>query len=162
MRKRTHKLGGLGDVAAVVKASPSLGAAAKKLGIDRSTLYRWIKSGAVSEPDPKRGAPETPETVPAGQSPEEWAATIRSEHRLSRTDLQLLELAVIALTAGRDMSLKSKDRMTAIGRFQLVVRQLNLPESEEKPAEAGRPSRQVVKPVAHREDPRVAFLRAVK
>lgn len=162
MRKRTHKLGGLGDVDAVVSASRSLNEAAAKLGVNRSTLHRWIADGKVAGPGPKRGAPGSREKPRRDQTPDEWADEIRSKYTLGETDLQLLELAKIALTAGRDTGLKSKERMTAIGRFQLVVRQLNLPEeSAAKPESQVPPARAAVKP-AVRVDPRLGMLRAVK
>jgi hypothetical protein len=48
--KQTHKLKALGDVSAVLATAPSLTAAARSLGVNRSSLHRWITAGKVRQP----------------------------------------------------------------------------------------------------------------
>jgi hypothetical protein len=50
MTKPTHKLRALGNVADVIAASPSVSAAARTLGVNRSTIHRWITAGKVPTP----------------------------------------------------------------------------------------------------------------
>jgi hypothetical protein len=50
MTKPTHKLRALGNVADIISASPSVSAAARTLGVNRSTIHRWIAAGKVPAP----------------------------------------------------------------------------------------------------------------
>lgn len=132
-QKRTHKFGALGDVAAVVAESKSLTHAARKLGINRSTLHRWIESGKVKVPDKTRaraGAEQPPEDL----APEHWAEWVRKNFELSATDLQLVDLARIALVQARDEQGQPNVRLNAMGRFQNIVKQLNLDDEGSRQA----------------------------
>jgi hypothetical protein len=124
MHKRTHKFRAMSDVAAVVAAAPSLSEAAVRLGVNRSTLHRWMESGKI----PKKGVPPAGERVTApsaGQSPEEWAESVRCQREMTETDQQLLVLATMALTTARDVSERAPSRLAAMGRFQLLIRQMD-------------------------------------
>lgn len=50
MQKQTHKRKALGDVAHVLENASSISAAARQLGVDRSTVHRWIQAGHVTRP----------------------------------------------------------------------------------------------------------------
>jgi hypothetical protein len=63
--KGSHKLRALGNVEAVIADSPSLSEAARRLGVNRSTVHRWIAAGKV----PRPGEALPPENVMAGPAP---------------------------------------------------------------------------------------------
>ena len=125
MQKRSHKLRAMGDIKAVVSRSSSMSAAARALGVNRATVYRWAKAGKVPRPSSFRGEMTRAPSVP-GQSPEEWAAAVRACEHFSETDQQLLALAVLALTEARNMSVQPSVRLAAMGRFQSLVRQMGI------------------------------------
>lgn len=113
----------MGDVAAVLAAAPSLTAAAKQLGVDRSTIHRWIEAGKV--PRPERSRPKAEELAPKpGQSPDEWLAWVTDTYKLEGTDLVLAELACKALKMTTDKN--PGVALAAMGRYQQLVRQLAL------------------------------------
>lgn len=159
MSKRTHKLQGMGDVAAAIDAAPSLSAAAKVLGVDRSTLHRWMKAGKV--------IPRTREhAVVAGDLPvnnASWAEAVRKTYHLTETDRQLLALAEESLQTARTEE-RATTRLLAMGRFQALVKQLSLSDAKliESPKDAGLPAARVLgivrRPIS---DPRAALM-AVK
>lgn len=126
MAKRTHKLKGLSDVAQVVASAPNMAAAAKKLGVNRSTLHRWLQTGKVAKPEPKQGpaAGATPD-----QSPDEWSKAVRELGELDATASTLVDLAVAALAMSRDVTNRPETRLSAMGRYQQIVKQLNLDSS---------------------------------
>lgn len=127
--KRTHKFKELNDVAAVVAKAPNLASAAKVLGVDRSTLHRWIEAGKLprprSKPPVRKGETEIEKDAQAAESPTGWAAEIRANYALSKTDLELLDLAAAALLMAKTEQ-HARDRLAAMARFQQLVRQLNL------------------------------------
>jgi transposase-like protein len=141
--KRTHKFRSLANVADVVAKASSLSAAAKKLGVNRSTLHRWMEAGKIAKPAPKRGSTAAPETPPAHQSADEWAAALLESHPLNDTQRQLVALAKAALCLARDTSEAPQVQLSAMGRFQQLVRQLNL-ETGEQPQQ--QPVRATVAP----------------
>jgi hypothetical protein len=124
--KKTHKFKVLaGDAARIVATASSLTAAAKALHVDRSTLFRWIKSGRVPppggrcSPGPRRSAPVRP------QDPAAWARATREAFALTATEAALLDLAEAALVLTSDPTQKADTRLSAMGRFQALVKQLN-------------------------------------
>jgi hypothetical protein len=127
--KRTHKLGALGDVAGIIAAAPSISEASRQLGVDRSTIHRWIQAGKAPRPSARRRRGLSAGAGPQ-QSPEAWARVVRRAYALSATEGGLLDLAVRALAMARDDSTKPETRLAAMGRYQQLVRQLNL-ESED-------------------------------
>lgn len=155
--KRTHKFQSLGDVQVVLNAAGNIAVAAKQLGVERSTLYRWIKAGKLTAPAGTQ-AGQIP-APGAEQTPEIWAAAVRETAALDGTGLALLTLARRALTMSKDEE-DPKTRLSAMARFQQLVKQLSLrvavpaavEPSKMRAASAARP---------HRADPR-AMLMAVK
>jgi hypothetical protein len=147
--KRTHKLSAIANAADVIAAAPSLSAAAKQLGVDRSTIHRWIESGKVKlparrkKPGAKVSAPPSPTT-----SPDAWAAWVRETYELDSTGKVLVDLSVSALLMANDVTASRKDKLSAMGRFQQLVKQLNLEGADlagaaapVTPARAARPAR---------------------
>lgn len=157
--KRTHKFKALGNVAAVIASAGSISAAAKQLGVERSTIYRWMKSGAVRVASRETSQPTAadipvPSTAPAAET---WEAWVRRTFALDATEEELLGLAVKALRLAHTEE-KVSDQIAAMARYQQLVRQLNLNAERLKAA-----TPPVVAPVVRRTgtDPR-AILMAVK
>ena len=118
-------------IEAVLASAPTLTAAARQIGVDRSTLHRWRKSGSVRGPKASRDV-VTGDHLPAGeQTPKDWRAGLDTTYVLSATEAQLADLAAIALTMARDVTLKPADRLAAAGRFQQLSRQLNLEQEND-------------------------------
>ena len=113
--KRTHKLKALGDVAEIVGFARTRVEAAEQLGVNRSTLHRWIAAGKVPEPGSARPKGEGAAVQP-GQSPEEWLKAAQSRREFSATELQLLDLARAALVLAYQ-SEDEKTRLSAMNRF---------------------------------------------
>jgi hypothetical protein len=113
-------------------SAPSLGAAARALGVNRSTVFRWVRDGKVQAPGGKRRrdppAADVVAAVAGPQSPAAWAASTREAFALTGTEAALLDLAVDALTLARDPAMAPAIRLSAAGRFQQLVRQLNFEE----------------------------------
>jgi len=133
-KKRTHKLKALGNVADVIRTSPSLKAAARQLGVDRSTIHRWIEAGKVPRPAQRRPSPLSKATrvsyLPdAMLTPAAWAEAVRTAYELSPTETMLLSLAEGALSLARDDAAKPETRLAAMGRYQALVKQLRLEDS---------------------------------
>lgn len=155
--KRTHKLKALRNVAEVVASAPNLSVAAKRLGVNRSTLHRWLQSGKIQRAEPKKG-------LAAGatddQSPEAWAKAVREAAELDATQGVLVELAAAALRMARTEN-QPAVRLSAMGRYQQLVRQLNLTNEN---LAATPQTKAVERPAAVRRammDPRAALM-AVK
>jgi transposase-like protein len=136
--KKTHKLAALGDVRPIVQAASSVSAAAKRLGVSRVTVYDWIKRGLVPRPagrKPRRPADDTnPGVLPATAAA--WAADVRQRYDLTATEAMLVRLAEEVLGVALDATQKPTERIAAAGRFQTLVKQLNL-EVEDGEVETG-------------------------
>jgi hypothetical protein len=125
--KRTHKLRAMRNVSATIAASPSVSAAAKALGVDRSTVTRWIATGKVSRPGGRqRAAQGASEPVALPVSADAWAADIRERYALTSTENTLVELGAAALTLALDPKQKPSDRAAASREFRSCVHHLNL------------------------------------
>ena len=155
--KRTHKLKSLANVQQVVAKAPSLDAAAKQLGVNRSTLTRWMQQGKVARPKsaPATTAPEIPAEA------EGWKESVLANHLLSETDKTIIDVADDALRLSKQVEAPAIVRLSAMGRFAALVRQLNL-EAKRTDAVVNSP-RNVQAPAVRRTgtDPR-AILMAVK
>jgi len=126
--KKTWRWGSvMGRAADVMRTAPSLSAAAAVLQVDRQTVHRWVKAGKI--PPPGGGRQPLPRVleVPASAA---WGDRIRALYALSVTDLELVPLAETALALARDESLKASERLAAMARFQSLVRQLHLEETD--------------------------------
>lgn len=108
---------------------------ARSLGVHAATVGRWIKAGKLTRG--KRAVLEVP------QAPEEWAASVRLAYDLDATDDQLVTAAQAALELSRNMVEGPATRLSAMGRFQSLVKQLALVTRQ---AEAEKP--ETVKPAA--------------
>jgi hypothetical protein len=141
--KASHKLRALtANAATVIAASSSVSAAAKQLGVDRSTVHRWIAAGKVPRPGSKRppqrastpaadGEPSAP-APSLGTPADEWATWARQTYLLDATEEVLVGLAVEALRLAHDPGAKPADRLAATARFQALVRQLDFEDEEQK------------------------------
>jgi transposase len=145
-------------------------AIADRLGVNRSTVTRWMQEGKIA-----RTVPRTVDLkVKPGQPPKSWAKAVRAAYDLDATDDQLVTLAELALSMSRDSKVKPHIRMTAAGRYQALVRQLALgvrgavadvePDEPEAEATAAEPARRrnPERPQRAAGDPRSPFLTAVK
>src|SRR5262245_46084568 len=132
MSKRTWRWRGCtDDVKAVMANAKSYADAAAKLGTDKSTIYRWIRSGKLPRPGGgQRRAMAVAEAVDGPQSAAAWATWVRATFALSATEGALLALAVAALELAQDASQKPEIRLSAAGRFQQLVKQLNFEEEQ--------------------------------
>jgi hypothetical protein len=72
--KRTHKRRALVDVAGIVASSDSVASAALRLGVHRSTIFRWIEAGHVPAP-----GHATPAAVPMPTCPRVRPLAARAE-----------------------------------------------------------------------------------
>lgn len=164
--KRTHKLRAMGDVQVVINRTPDLTAAARELGVDRSTITRWLQTGKITA---KTGAAlREGKTAPPPPTPadwREWAAAVRDAYTLSATDHQLVALAEMALQLAHSSDDKPMVHLAAMARFAALVRQLNLqqaaPVTSSAPAVPTRPGVPVRSVTRSTADPRV-LLMAVK
>ena len=112
MTKRTWRFRALGvDVKAVMASSSSLGEAAKALGVNKATVFRWVKAGKV--PAPGRPAPAAASSVPLVS--EGWAASMGAAYVFNATEDTYIDLADAALTMARDTSLKPADSTSGHG-----------------------------------------------
>jgi transposase-like protein len=93
---------------------------ATQLGLNKSTVTRWIKSGRLQRPEGGGTLPSAGVKTPA-----EWAAAVREEFQLDATDDQLVSMAEEALTIARGTA-GVHARLAAMGRFQTLTRQLAL------------------------------------
>lgn len=79
-------------------------------------------------------------------SPAGWAKWVFKHHELDGSQQQLVMMGLEVLTVARDSEEDFKDRLKAMGRFQALLHQLNLPkldveeeEEEEKPVSVAQP-----------------------
>ena len=157
--KKTHKLGALGDVAAVVARAGSTTNAARQLGVNPSTVHRWIKSGKVPVPAWLAGRADPVVGAPSDQAPGEWAAWVRATFPLDQTGETLLELAASALQMARNEA--PPLRLAAMARYQQLVKQLNLQDPAIQAGRSAPPAPRPPRTARLEGDPR-AFLLAVK
>jgi len=145
--RRTRKFSALGDVQTVVNRAPTLDAAAKQLGVNRSTLTRWMQQGKVKRPGsaPAVVAPEIPATA------EGWKDGVLKGHALSQTERTLVNVADEALRLALNPETPAFTRLSAMGRFAAIVRQLNL---EAKRLDAVGPVRMASPPAVANARPR--------
>jgi hypothetical protein len=117
-----------------------------KLGLNKSTVTRWIAAGKLKRHEAQAPAARAvAEGVWRDKTPAEWAAAVREDYDLSETDDQLVTLAESALLVGRDPLSSASTRLNAMGRFQALVKQLGLetrsvvPLPDEAPVEPASP-----------------------
>src|SRR5262245_18307945 len=123
--RRTRKWAFVGQEAtrlAALGLAPK--AIAARLGVSWSTVSRWIAAGKLAVGRPRHVLTFTSPAPSALQSPSEWARSVREEFQFDATDDQLVAVAEVALTISRDPQSPAPVRMTAMGRFQAIARQL--------------------------------------
>jgi excisionase family DNA binding protein len=139
---------------------------AKRLDLAKSTVIRWIRAGKLPKTAPSKLGPpgETPGSD-AGQTAANWATRVRRDYALDATDEQLVQLAELALTTARDPAISVRVRLSAMTRFQAIVKQLALVTRQKKdalPPAPPEPPKDPPKPLAaprpRREDPRATLL----
>lgn len=107
----------------------------KAIGVDKSTVCKWIKAGKFTErgESPKGQAPSRP-VLPVSQ----WGEDIRSAYVLDVDDEELVKCGELFLTMRDDPLQPASVRLSAGREFRAVVKQLNLAarsSKEEQPAE---------------------------
>ena len=139
--KRTWKFNAAAPGAAETMASAaSCAAAARRLGLNRSTVTRLVRAGKLPAPGGRRNrvvvvdasSLDALEAVPATG----WADVVRAQYALSATELTLVELADAALTLARDTALTPSVRLTAMSKFAWLVQQLHLEAVDDGKAES--------------------------
>ena len=129
MTKGSHRFKALGNVAVTVESAATVQAAADALGVNRSSVTRWISSGLVPRPGGQRASKRKgPVVAGPRQSPAAWARGVRRAYTLTGTEQQLVDLAVSALSLARDETARPADRLAAMSRFQSLTRQLAFQE----------------------------------
>lgn len=141
---------------------------AERIGVNRSSVTRWMATGKLPRTDGEPTTRAQHVRGQPGQTPAQWAETVRREYSLDATDEQLVMLAEQALTMASDSTLTASARMNAAGRFQALSRQLALTArrsvslEDEKPDVT--PAAEPKRPMIQRStiDPRTSLLQAVK
>ena len=129
--KQSHKFKTLGNVQSIIASCRTASEAARKLGVHRASVTRWVKAGRVTLPassrptDPGR-TPRQPSSDAAPIDPSAWGDRIRELYDLTITEAQLLALAIEAARMCYDRTLSPATRLTAMSRYQALVRDLNL------------------------------------
>lgn len=108
------------------------------LGVDRSTIQRWMAAGKIDDTRTSRTVdPASPLAAAAALPALAWAAAIRAAYTLDSTDEKLVALADLALAVAENPAEQSSIRLAAAGRFQSLTKQLSTrirPTADEKPA----------------------------
>ena len=100
--------------------SPTAIAAA--LGVNRSTVHRWMVKGQLEETRGTRVV-AAPMVIPLAPAPT-WAEAVRTAAVLDATDEEIVQLATFALSVTQDPREPTPVRLAAAGRFQSLVKQL--------------------------------------
>lgn len=104
---------------------------ARKIGVHRSTAFR-LRKQAKLQPGRKIKAPTKPADPVSDMAPDALKNWILSNFDLAPAERALLDLAVTALEVSRDTSQSASVRLMAAGRFQSLLKDLRLPNEEEK------------------------------
>jgi excisionase family DNA binding protein len=99
---------------------------AEALGVDRSTVQRWMAAGKITDTRTSRTVEPASPLADAAELPAlAWAAAIRAAHTLDDTDEKLVALADLALSVAENPAEQSSIRLAAAGRFQSLTKQLS-------------------------------------
>jgi hypothetical protein len=101
---------------------------ATRLGVNRSSVTRWMASGKLESTRDRTARPDGSLKPPPRppKTPSEWAADVRATYDLDATDDQLVTVAEGALTLSLDEKASPQVRLQSAGRFQSIVKQLAL------------------------------------
>lgn len=124
---------------------------AKKIGVDKSTVTRWMQAGKLPTTS-DRPATASAGPVRPNQSPSEWAASIRAAYALDPTDDQLVTLGEQALRDAVNPNATSTARSNSARTFQGIARQLALAARTE-PQQAAQPEAPAQEPAPRRNPP---------
>ena len=142
--KKTWRFRSLpGDAAKVMASASSLATAAKALGVDKSTVFRWVKTGKLPAPGGRRRSSATT-AAPAGLSAKAWRARVRRTYALDVNETVLVDMAAAALDIAQDPKARAETRLAAMRTFAALRRQLDFEgahEDETKEPEATTPVR---------------------
>lgn len=133
---------------------------AQRLDVGRATVFRWKKEGKLTvggrTPVPQLG-------IVTGQTPSQWASSVREAYALDVTDEQIVTMAESCLLVARDPATPAALRLSAMREFRGAVKQLALvARSSVENGEPEQPKRQKFEaPKRSGVDPR-ALLQAVK
>lgn len=119
------------DVERAIAEAPSLAAAAKRLGVHRSSLVRWRKAGKVSggrAPRQRPGARVSATPPVSGTEAGAFEAWARARYVLSRTEQELVRLADAALVLAHSAAETTAGRLAAMREFRALATALNLPK----------------------------------
>ncbi len=125
--KKTHKFRALGNVSAIVAASGTITEAAKRLGVSRNSLHRWRREGKLPGPVRRESAPGLD---PSSTDPQSWREALLARYTFSDTERQLVKLADLARQMADDLDLRPAVRLSAMARYQQLVRHLRLDTGE--------------------------------
>jgi hypothetical protein len=147
--KRTWVLRSLvGEVGEVMATAPSLAAAAARLGVDRSSVCRWVKAGRIPPPAgrQRRRPPADSVTAATGLTdtpvpPAGWAAAVRAAYELNASEAELVRLAETALALAHDAAQPAAVRIQAMRAFSALLRQLDLEVDDGEVTTAHAPAR---------------------
>ena len=109
---------------------------AKRLEVDRATVYRWRKAGKLGVSGGSE--PRQPLVMPrSGQTPAQWSADVRASYDLDSTDDQTITNAESALLISRDPLADPRLRLQAMGTFDRLTKGLKLAvrNAEQQPEE---------------------------
>ncbi|MEX0708050.1 MAG: helix-turn-helix domain-containing protein [Woeseia sp.] len=111
-----------------LRTAGSVSGAARTLGVNRSTLHRWLQADtSLQEPVRERDAAVQRATDAArNMDPKAWARAIEAAYVLTDTECVLLDLACRALELTRDAAAKPSEQLAAMARFQALVKDLDL------------------------------------
>jgi len=123
-----------------VSSARTMSELAREYGVDRSTIFRWVKTGKIPRPG-ARARVKAQDTTTCNlpdykvhtrmdlPDAKDWAAAVRAKYELSATENTLVDLGVAALAIANDAEQRPEVRLAAMGRYAALVKQLNL-ESE--------------------------------
>jgi hypothetical protein len=135
------------DVARAMSTAPNISAAARQVGVNRSTLYRLIKAGKIPPLTGRRRpvVQSRPPASPDGDPSETWRQKVDKAYVFNATELELASMAERARTMAHNDALKPETQLAAMGRYQQLIRQLNLEDESDhgkatQPIPAARPN----------------------
>lgn len=147
-----------------LRASRTLAEAARSLGVDRSTLFRWIEREPSLKSVHRERAAAAEQATQAAEvlKPDAWSRAMAAAYPFTETERVMLDLARRALRLAQDTEARPSDRLAAMGRFQRLVEHLRLDAPRQSEGAARKTPAAPVRPEASARllDPR-SVLRAV-
>jgi hypothetical protein len=129
MKKATWKMRSMAaDVARAMSTAPNISAAARQVGVNRSTLHRLIKAGKIPPLTRQRrpAVPSRPHTPPNSDPSDTWRQKVDKTHVLNATEMELAAMAERARRMAHNDALAPVTQLQAMARYQALIKQLNL------------------------------------